>query len=49
MESDQKHVEKLYNRLINGIKQRLTHYQINGDLAQRYLGNANISFAFVEG
>lgn len=49
MESDRKHVEKLYNRLMTGIRTNLTHFQVNGDEVQRYLGNANISFACIEG
>ena len=49
MESDRKHVERLFNRLMNGIKERITHYEVNGDLTARYMGNANISFAYVEG
>ena len=49
MKNDQEHVKFLYERLINGVKSRITHYKINGDEYQRYLGNANISFAYVEG
>lgn len=47
MESDQKHVQRLYKRLMDGIKKNLTHFQVNGDEIQRYLGNANISFACI--
>lgn len=49
MEADGKHVRALYNRLINGIKNKVTEFKINGDEVQRYPGNANISFAYVEG
>jgi len=30
-------------------KQRIPHSQLNGDATQRYLGNCNFSFAYVEG
>lgn len=31
MEADQKHVSHLYNKLINGIKSKVTDFKINGD------------------
>ena len=31
------------------LNKNLTHFEYNGDLKQRYMGNLNISFAFVEG
>lgn len=34
---------------MEGISARLSNYEVNGDPEQRYFGNANISFAFVEG
>jgi cysteine desulfurase len=39
----------LRDRLLNGLKQRLSEIYLNGDLEQRIPGNLNISFAFVEG
>ena len=49
MQNDAKHVERLYHKIVNNIKERMTHVEMNGDERQRYLGNINMSFAFVEG
>ncbi|GLD97891.1 hypothetical protein PINS_up006588 [Pythium insidiosum] len=49
MENDHRWVTHLANKLYNGITERITHVQLNGDWEQRYLGNVNLSFAFVEG
>ncbi|CAD8205703.1 unnamed protein product [Paramecium pentaurelia] len=46
---DIQHVDKLYKRLLNGIKEQIPQIQINGSLEHRYKGNLNVSFAFVEG
>ena len=48
MERDHKRIKELFNRLYNGIKV-LPNIQLNGDLENRFYGNCNISFAFVEG
>lgn len=39
----------LNERLYNGIKAKLDHVIVNGDLEKRYPGNLNLSFAYVEG
>lgn len=49
MERDAKHVNRLFERLYEGIKKTIPEVFVNGDLLQRYRGNLNISFAFVEG
>jgi len=49
MKSDEKHVSKLYSRLLQAISSSITDYKLNGDDVQRYRGNLNISFAYVEG
>jgi len=49
MQRDSAHVSKLYDRLYNGISSKISHIVLNGDAQQRYRGNCNISFAYVEG
>jgi len=49
MERDSTHVKQLFFRLYEGIKSKVSHVQLNGDLENRYYGNCNISFAYVEG
>merc|ERR1711964_688914 len=49
MKEDKKYIEKLYYRLLNGIKKSLKFIYINGDNYKRYKGNVNISFAYIEG
>ncbi len=48
MEKDLAHVVALRDRLLDGVKD-MEEVHVNGDLEQRYPGNLNISFAFVEG
>jgi len=48
MKHDQKHIKKLYDKLVNGLN-KLEHVFINGDTEKRYFGNLNMSFAYVEG
>eukprot|EP01112_Ceratiomyxa_fruticulosa_P006079 TRINITY_DN1687_c0_g1_i4.p1 TRINITY_DN1687_c0_g1~~TRINITY_DN1687_c0_g1_i4.p1 ORF type:complete len:453 (-),score=91.41 TRINITY_DN1687_c0_g1_i4:131-1489(-) len=48
-ERDSKWVKYLYDRLYNGINKRITHVTLNGDPHQRYHGNLNMSFGYVEG
>ena len=45
---DQKHIEKLGKMLHDGIS-KIPHTHLNGDLNNRYKGNWNFAFAFVEG
>lgn len=49
MDNDQRHVDRLYRRLHNGVKDALPLITLNGSEAQRYKGNVNLSFACVEG
>jgi cysteine desulfurase len=49
MERDAVHVRKLFNRLWTACQEEIEHVALNGDESARYYGNANISFAFVEG
>lgn len=49
MNNDAKHIERLYQKILNSIRTRMTHVELNGDERQRYYGNINMSFAFVEG
>lgn len=49
MENDKKYVTHLYNKILNRIRSKMTHVELNGDEKQRYYGNINMSFAFVEG
>jgi len=49
MEKDAKHVNHLFDRFLNNIKQKISEVYLNGDKDQRYKGNLNLSFAGVEG
>lgn len=49
MENDYNHVKALYERLLNGIMQKVPEVYLNGDKHQRYPGNLNLSFAGIEG
>ncbi|KAG2374736.1 hypothetical protein C9374_010480 [Naegleria lovaniensis] len=49
MDRDYQHVSELSQRLINNLRAKCEHIELNGDEIQRYPGNVNISFAFVEG
>jgi len=49
MERDTAHVARLSERLLTGITQRVPQVIVNGSTEQRYVGNLNLSFAFVEG
>lgn len=49
MERDTAHVTRLSNMLLDGINSQLSDVILNGDLTQRYPGNVNLSFAYVEG
>ncbi|XP_052197001.1 cysteine desulfurase, mitochondrial [Diospyros lotus] len=49
MEYDEKRINKLQERLFNGIKAKLDGVVVNGSTEKRYAGNLNLSFAYVEG
>ncbi|KAG8464767.1 hypothetical protein KFE25_010135 [Diacronema lutheri] len=49
MGRDAEHVGRLSLKLRDTLLSRIPNIQINGDVQQRYQGNLNISFAYVEG
>ncbi len=49
MELDHIHIKSLYDYMVKRITTELTHVVINGSVSKRWFGNANISFAAVEG
>ena len=49
MDAEAKRLKKLQDRMLNGLRDKLTDIVVNGDLEQRIPGNLNISFAYVEG
>lgn len=49
MGAEAKHLAKLQERMLKGLRAKLTDIVVNGDLEQRIPGNLNISFAYVEG
>jgi cysteine desulfurase len=49
MESEMKRVKFLTDRLLTGLRSKLTDVFLNGDEIQRAAGNLNLSFAYVEG
>ncbi|CAL5187758.1 unnamed protein product [Lathyrus oleraceus] len=49
MEYDEKRISALQQRLLNGIRGKLDGVVVNGSMESRYVGNLNLSFAYVEG
>lgn len=49
MTSEAERIQKLHNRLWQGLSERLTHISLNGHHTQRWPGNLNVSFDHVEG
>ena len=49
LEKNSIHIEKLYNKFTKFVTENIPHTQINGHPNERYKGNVNISFGFVEG
>jgi cysteine desulfurase len=49
MHNDALHIERLYKKIVNTIREKMTHIELNGHETQRYYGNINMSFAYVEG
>lgn len=49
MEEHIMRLEKLRNRLIDGILEKIPYTHLNGSLEHRIPGNVNISFEFIEG
>lgn len=49
MDNDKKQIHRLYKKLVKELIEKIPYIQFNGDLEQRYFGNLNVSFAYVEG
>ena len=49
MEADYKHVRNLFDKFLNTIRANAQDVFLNGDKDQRYPGNLNLSFAYIEG
>ena len=49
MTSDLKHAQKLFNKFLNTIQSNAQDIFLNGDKEQRYPGNLNLSFSYIEG
>ncbi len=49
MESDLRHTKKLFNKILNTIQSNAQDVFLNGDKEQRYTGNLNLNFAYIEG
>ncbi|MBT3395742.1 MAG: IscS subfamily cysteine desulfurase [Alphaproteobacteria bacterium] len=49
MGKDNEHIRRLADRLHTGLTERLDDVVLNGDQDQRFPGNLNLSFSFVEG
>lgn len=49
MTKDEAHVKNLFNRFLNKIWSEAEEIYLNGDREQRYHGNLNLSFAYIEG
>ena len=49
MDKDYWHVKKLFDKFLNKITSEAKDIYLNGDKDQRYPGNLNLSFAYIEG
>ncbi len=49
MDKDYQHVKKLFDKFLNKITSKAKDIYLNGDKDQRYPGNLNLSFAYIEG
>lgn len=49
MDANYKHVKKLFDKFLNTIQSNAQDIFLNGDKKQRYHGNINLSFAYIEG
>ena len=49
MDFDTKWITQLSKKLWRGIQEKIPHVVLNGDDKMRYVGNLNVSFAYVEG
>lgn len=49
MEYDERRIKGLQERLLTGIREKIDGVLVNGSMDKRYVGNLNLSFAYVEG
>eukprot|EP00268_Persea_americana_P032881 TRINITY_DN3251_c0_g1_i1.p1 TRINITY_DN3251_c0_g1~~TRINITY_DN3251_c0_g1_i1.p1 ORF type:complete len:469 (+),score=66.33 TRINITY_DN3251_c0_g1_i1:253-1659(+) len=49
MKYDERRIAALQQRLLDGIRAKVDGVVVNGSLERRYVGNLNLSFAYVEG
>lgn len=49
MEKDFHHVQSLFNKFVDTIQKNADEIILNGDRKQRYPGNVNLSFSYIEG
>ncbi|XWS33436.1 hypothetical protein CRYUN_Cryun22dG0082700 [Craigia yunnanensis] len=49
MEYDEKRIKSLQERMLNGVREKIDGVVVNGSMDRRYVGNLNLSFAYVEG
>lgn len=49
MQKDAKHVEELFDRFYDNLTKEIADVYLNGSRHNRYKGNLNLSFAYVEG
>jgi cysteine desulfurase len=49
MKNDEQHIRKLFTKIVTRVREKIPYCYLNGDEIQRYVGNINLSFAFVEG
>lgn len=49
MTSDNERIQDYYNYMLTNLQAELPEVYLNGDAEQRYCGNLNLSFAYVEG
>eukprot|EP00736_Rhodelphis_marinus_P013605 Rmarinus@m.9486 len=49
MQADHEHITRLSKKLRDGLEKNIPEIYLNGDADQRYAGNVNYSFRFIEG
>lgn len=49
MHDDNRRIEHLFDKFVGTITSKIPDVYLNGDITQRYKGNINLSFAYVEG
>jgi cysteine desulfurase len=48
VDEESRRLDRLRNRLLDGLRQRVPEFRVNGDLRQRVAGNLNLSFFGIE-